>query len=143
MERKQSIDPQTAQKLEKSLKLAQGDLDYVRNAYQQATQSAGQLQAKNSTLAAEVKELERKANDNVVKVNQTQDRQEVAELSRLLADQRAVVRDREAELNRLRDDVELPIGPTDVERRPMDTAAVREVFGRLQFRTLLERAEQS
>ena len=93
------------QKLEKSLKLAQGDLDYVRNAYQQATQSAGQLQAKNSTLAAEVKELERKANDNVVKVNQTQDRQEVAELSRLLAEQRAVVRDREAELNRLREEV--------------------------------------
>lgn len=47
--------------------------------------------------------------------------------------------ERNRRLNRLVDDVELPIGPTDVERRPMDTTAVREVFGRLQFRTLLER----
>ncbi len=47
--------------------------------------------------------------------------------------------ERNRRLNRLVDDVELPIGPNDVERRPMDTSAVREVFGRLQFRTLLER----
>jgi len=47
--------------------------------------------------------------------------------------------ERNRRLNRLVNDVELPIGPNDVERKPMDTAAVREVFGRLQFRTLLER----
>ncbi len=46
---------------------------------------------------------------------------------------------RNRRLNRLLTDVELPVGPADLERRPIDEAAVREVFDRLQFRTLLER----
>lgn len=46
---------------------------------------------------------------------------------------------RNRRLNHLITDVELPLGPADLERRPMDIPAVREVFGRLQFRTLLER----
>ena len=46
---------------------------------------------------------------------------------------------RNRRLNRLVTDVELPVGPTDLERRPIDVPAVREVFDRLQFRTLLER----
>jgi DNA polymerase-1 len=36
-------------------------------------------------------------------------------------------------------DVELPVGPADLARRPIDETAVREVFDRLQFKTLLER----
>ncbi|MGO2110293.1 MAG: DNA polymerase I [Pseudoclavibacter sp.] len=51
--------------------------------------------------------------------------------------QQEAVRNRK--LNRLVDDVELPFGPADLDRKPMDTAAVREVFTRLQFRTLQER----
>jgi DNA polymerase-1 len=46
---------------------------------------------------------------------------------------------RNRKLNRLLTDVELPYGPADLERKPMNTAAIREVFDRLQFRTLLER----
>ncbi len=46
---------------------------------------------------------------------------------------------RNRRLNRLLTDVELPFGPDDLERRPIDENAVREIFGRLQFRTLLER----
>jgi DNA polymerase-1 len=46
---------------------------------------------------------------------------------------------RNRKLNRLLTDVELPVGPADLERRPIDEAAVREVFDRLQFRTLLDR----
>ena len=48
-----------------------------------------------------------------------------------------VIRNRK--LNRLLRDVELPVGPTDLERRPLDVPAVRAVFDRLQFRTLLDR----
>jgi DNA polymerase-1 len=48
-----------------------------------------------------------------------------------------VVRNRK--LNRLVRDVELPVGPTDLARSPIDATAVREVFERLQFRTLLDR----
>jgi len=47
--------------------------------------------------------------------------------------------ERNRRLNRLVDDVELPVGPTDLERRPMDVGAVKRVFERLQFRTLTER----
>ncbi|MDM4763090.1 DNA polymerase I [Galbitalea sp. SE-J8] len=42
-------------------------------------------------------------------------------------------------LNRLVTDVVLPYGPADLERAAMDEGAVREIFDRLQFRTLQER----
>ena len=48
-----------------------------------------------------------------------------------------VVRNRK--LNRLVRDVVLPVGPADLARSPIDATAVREVFERLQFRTLLDR----
>ncbi|AWB89250.1 DNA polymerase I [Homoserinimonas hongtaonis] len=46
---------------------------------------------------------------------------------------------RNRRLNRLVTDVDLPVGPTDLERRQINVNAVRDVFDRLQFRTLLER----
>ncbi|GAA2221704.1 DNA polymerase I [Herbiconiux moechotypicola] len=46
---------------------------------------------------------------------------------------------RNRKLNRLLTDVELPVGPADLERRPADEQQVREVFARLEFRTLLDR----
>jgi DNA polymerase-1 len=46
---------------------------------------------------------------------------------------------RNRRLNRLVTDVELPVGPGDLERRGIDEDAVRELFDKLQFRTLLER----
>ena len=46
---------------------------------------------------------------------------------------------RNRRLNRLVTDVELPVAPGDLERRPVDQEAVRELFDKLQFRTLLER----
>ena len=46
---------------------------------------------------------------------------------------------RNRRLNRLVNDVELPVGPADLERGAIDVAAVREVFTKLQFRTLQDR----
>lgn len=46
---------------------------------------------------------------------------------------------RNRELNHLLTDVELGVSLDDLERRPIDPAAVKEVFGRLAFRTLTER----
>ena len=46
---------------------------------------------------------------------------------------------RNRRLNRLVTDVDLPVGPADLPRGPIDEQAVREVFDRLQFRTLQER----
>ncbi len=42
-------------------------------------------------------------------------------------------------LNRLLRDVELPVGPADLGVQPIDTQAVRDIFARLEFRTLLPR----
>ncbi|BDI22751.1 DNA polymerase I [Herbiconiux sp. L3-i23] len=47
--------------------------------------------------------------------------------------------ERNRRLNRLIDDVELEVGPKDLERKPIDERAVRDLFARLEFRTLLER----
>jgi len=46
---------------------------------------------------------------------------------------------RNRKLNRLVTDVELPVGPLDLARGPINETRVREVFDKLQFRTLLER----
>ena len=47
--------------------------------------------------------------------------------------------ERNRRLNRLVTDLELPVTAHDLDRRPMDVAAVKAVFERLQFRTLTER----
>ncbi len=47
--------------------------------------------------------------------------------------------ERNRRLNRLVTDLELPVTANDLDRRPMDVAAVKQVFERLQFRTLTER----
>jgi len=46
---------------------------------------------------------------------------------------------RNRRLNQLLDDVELPVGPADLERKPLNENAVRDIFARLQFKTLLDR----
>jgi len=46
---------------------------------------------------------------------------------------------RNRRLNRLLTDVELPVAPADLERRPINESAVRDIFARLQFKTLLDR----
>lgn len=46
---------------------------------------------------------------------------------------------RNRKLNHLVTDVDLPVGPAQLERQPINPTAVREVFDRLQFKTLLER----
>jgi DNA polymerase I len=46
---------------------------------------------------------------------------------------------RNRKLNHLLTNVDLPYGPRDLERQPINETAVREVFDKLQFKTLLER----
>lgn len=46
---------------------------------------------------------------------------------------------RNRRLNRLVTDVELTVSPADLTRGPIDESAVREIFAKLEFRSLLER----
>ncbi len=45
-------------------------------------------------------------------------------------------------LNRLLRDVELPVTIADLEVRPMDAQAVRDIFARLEFKTLIPRVAE-
>lgn len=49
---------------------------------------------------------------------------------------------RNRSLNRLLTDVELPLGPADLEVQPMDAQAVRDIFARLEFKTLIPRVAE-
>ncbi len=46
---------------------------------------------------------------------------------------------RNRKLNRLLTDIDLPVGPDDLVVSPIDAQAVRDIFARLEFRTLLPR----
>ena len=46
---------------------------------------------------------------------------------------------RNRRLNRLVTDVDLPVGPADFQRHPVNEQALRDIFSKLQFRTLLDR----
>jgi len=59
----------------------------------------------------------------------------------LRAEQENALRNRR--LNALVRDLELPLGPSDLERLPIREAALRAVFRRLQFNTLLDRVLKS
>ncbi|WP_106813868.1 DNA polymerase I [Microbacterium timonense] len=49
---------------------------------------------------------------------------------------------RNRSLNRLLTDVDLPLGPEDLEVQPMDAQAVRDIFSRLEFKTLIPRVAE-
>ncbi|MFC8683027.1 DNA polymerase I [Microbacterium ureisolvens] len=49
---------------------------------------------------------------------------------------------RNRRLNRLLTDVELPLSPGDLEVQPMDAQAVRDIFSRLEFKTLIPRVAE-
>lgn len=49
---------------------------------------------------------------------------------------------RNRHLNRLLRDVELPVGPQDLAVQPMDAQAVRDIFARLEFKTLIPRVAE-
>ncbi|KAI1798892.1 hypothetical protein F4811DRAFT_151492 [Daldinia bambusicola] len=96
-----------AQTFEKKAALANNELEYAKNAYQDASQRAAELQTENRALERRVEELSRKADENTVRVNQIHAESESRELLRMLNEQKVIVRDRDMELNRLRDELRL------------------------------------
>ncbi|KAK6067442.1 hypothetical protein SCUP515_10175 [Seiridium cupressi] len=88
---------------EKKAASAQRDREFASNEYQNASHRAFELRKENDALQQQIVDLARKADDNIVLINQTQQRNEVGELVRLLEEQRTIVKDRENELNRARE----------------------------------------
>ncbi|KAI1767423.1 hypothetical protein GGR53DRAFT_110860 [Hypoxylon sp. FL1150] len=93
------------QQLEKKVAVTESDMEYAKNAYQDASQRAGELQSEKRALEQENEELRRKADDNVVEVNRIQAANEARELVRMLDEQKSLVRDRDAELGRAKDEL--------------------------------------
>ncbi|KAI0833031.1 hypothetical protein F5Y06DRAFT_301294 [Hypoxylon sp. FL0890] len=93
------------QQLEKKVGNTEKDLEYAKNAYQDASKRAAELNGENRVLEQRVEALDRKAKANVVEVNRIYAASESEELLRLLNEQKLTVRDRDAELSRLKDEL--------------------------------------
>lgn len=89
--------------LEKKIGIVQENLDFVRERYQQASNSGAGLSVEKTELERRIEALDRKADENVFRINQMQAQSETHELARLLHEQKQLVRDREAELNRVKE----------------------------------------
>ncbi|KAI0112658.1 hypothetical protein F4776DRAFT_640272 [Hypoxylon sp. NC0597] len=93
------------EQLEKKVTITQNDMEYAKGAYQDASQRAGELQAENRALEQRIIVLSRKADENVVEVNRIHAMSESKELLRMLNEQKSIVKDRETELSRLKDEL--------------------------------------
>ncbi|KAI1639656.1 hypothetical protein F4809DRAFT_100479 [Biscogniauxia mediterranea] len=96
-----------AQQLEKQVAIVQNDMEFTKNQYQTASQRAMELSAENRGLEQQISVLRQRADANIVEVNKIQARREVKELARMLQEQRTVVRERDAELNHVREELRI------------------------------------
>ncbi|CAI4213761.1 unnamed protein product [Parascedosporium putredinis] len=83
------------------------ELDYTREAYQNASQSASDLGNENRDLTSRIADLEHKASENLRQIHQINLENQAARLARLNDEQAATLREREWELDRLRDEVRI------------------------------------
>ncbi|KAK1780478.1 class II histone deacetylase complex subunits 2 and 3-domain-containing protein [Copromyces sp. CBS 386.78] len=84
--------------LEKRMVTTTNEMEYSRSAYQNASNAHTELNNENVALKRKVEELERKASENVVTVNQINADQEKKFLGKQNDEYRALIRDREREL---------------------------------------------
>ncbi|KAI2620799.1 hypothetical protein GGS21DRAFT_379144 [Xylaria nigripes] len=105
LERNLSIANKQVQRLEKRIVVAQSDVDYSKNLYTQISRRAAELSAENRGHEKRIQELQRQASSNVLEVNKVQSRNEVRVLAQQLKEQKNIVREREAELSRIKEEL--------------------------------------
>lgn len=93
------------QKIEKRATMAKNDMEYAKTAYQNASQRAGELGVENRTLETQIEQLRRKADENIVKINEINNARQIEELLRLLNEQKTIVHDRDTELGRVKEEL--------------------------------------
>ncbi|KAI0977453.1 hypothetical protein F4678DRAFT_413128 [Xylaria arbuscula] len=93
--------------LKKRLVVTQSDVDYNKNLYNQASARAVELASENRAHERRIEELQRKADDNVLQVNKIQSRNEARVFAQQISEQKSIVREREAELGRVKDELKL------------------------------------
>ena len=92
---------QLAQKEEKRASNACGDLEFARQQYQNASKAASELGIKNAELEKEKRELEAKASENLRKIHEANTKGQATSLMRQLKEKDLMIRDREAAMQRL------------------------------------------
>ncbi|KAJ4420418.1 hypothetical protein N0V85_000586 [Neurospora sp. IMI 360204] len=88
--------------LEKRMATTTNEMEYSRSAYQNASNAHTELNNENQALKRKIEELQRKADENVVRVNQINSDQEKKFLGKQNDEYRAMIRDRERELENAR-----------------------------------------
>ncbi|PHH89785.1 hypothetical protein CDD83_5274 [Cordyceps sp. RAO-2017] len=91
--------------LEKRLENAHNDGEYVRNLYQDATSSASALRAEVTELKEQNEELRKKTSDGPAKVQKIQAENSAREFVRSIRGLKAQVKERELELDRVREEL--------------------------------------
>ncbi|KJZ74175.1 hypothetical protein HIM_06406 [Hirsutella minnesotensis 3608] len=92
------------QMLEKRLENAHKDGEYVRNLYQEASSSAGATQTENEELKKQVADLQQKS-DGRVRIHEIQAESSARDSTRHIRELKALVKERELELDRVREDL--------------------------------------
>lgn len=95
------------QVLEKRLANAHKDCDYVRDLFQNTSSSQNTLNSELKGLRARNAELEQKASENLVRIHRIQSESTNKEYLRMIGEQRIQIREREIELDRVRDELRL------------------------------------
>ena len=92
-------------RIKKRVENAERDLEYTREAYQNASQAASDLGNENRELAVRISDLEHRASENLLAVHKANVENQVKELVRANDEVAVTLREREAEIDRLREEV--------------------------------------
>ncbi|KAI1438704.1 hypothetical protein GGR50DRAFT_637433 [Xylaria sp. CBS 124048] len=107
LEKALKIANKEVQRLEKNMVVMQSDTDYSKNLYNEASKRAAELSAENRSHEKKIQELQRLVEGNILEVNKVQSRNEVRILAQQIKEQRSLVREREAELNRIKEELRM------------------------------------
>ncbi|KAK4241274.1 hypothetical protein C8A03DRAFT_41329 [Achaetomium macrosporum] len=97
----------TVEKLEKKVRMAENEAEYSRKAYQDASNAHSELDRENQALRGKITDLERRASENLLKIHQIQAQNEMTEVNRQLDELRAMLEDRERELERAKEELKI------------------------------------
>ncbi|PFH58873.1 hypothetical protein XA68_13097 [Ophiocordyceps unilateralis] len=91
--------------LEKRLENAKAETEYAMNRYQEASSAASASQTEVSGLQADVELLQRKASDNLVRVQEIQQQSEVRIMAQENAGLKSQIQERDREMERVREEL--------------------------------------
>ncbi|KAL1895804.1 hypothetical protein Cpir12675_003082 [Ceratocystis pirilliformis] len=81
------------------------EMEYFRQAYQDASNAASTLRKENTSLASQLQESQRSASDNILRIHDLNTKAQVEQLTRMINEAHAIQREREVDLERLRDEL--------------------------------------